>query len=236
MRRQVILPADLQRSEIRANAPGRVEFLNDSRALAGQERIKNPMRPPMKNPDKTIQKKNPPPTRRDFLQRSGAAAVGGSIATVLPAAKSAHAAGGDTLRLGLIGCGGRGSGAAVQALRADFPRADGTMDAFRIPLLRPGGQHGIFNPQPFREFDADAYTVNQTMRFLATGGDTMKHESGCDCSADGLPNFTLRGSPEHPTLAGGCTVDDLRVCDSTCSEAWGLWMPEESACEPPPSP
>lgn len=49
-------------------------------------------------------------TRRDFLAASAAAAV------VLPAV---HAAGDDTLRIGLVGCGGRGTGAAGQALRAD---------------------------------------------------------------------------------------------------------------------
>ena len=34
-------------------------------------------------------------------------------------ARSAHAAGDDTLKFGLIGCGGRGSGAAVNAMNAD---------------------------------------------------------------------------------------------------------------------
>jgi predicted dehydrogenase len=51
--------------------------------------------------------------RRVFLQASAAAAA--SVA-LLP---GAHAAGDDTLRVGLVGCGGRGTGAAKQALRAD---------------------------------------------------------------------------------------------------------------------
>src|SRR5262249_6738587 len=48
-----------------------------------------------------------------------------STATALAAAASlnflpnAHAAGSDTLRIGLVGCGGRGTGAATQALSAD---------------------------------------------------------------------------------------------------------------------
>jgi len=37
----------------------------------------------------------------------------------LSIAQSAHAAGSDVLKVGLIGCGGRGSGAAAQALNAD---------------------------------------------------------------------------------------------------------------------
>jgi predicted dehydrogenase len=52
-------------------------------------------------------------TRRDFL----AAAAAGAVA--LGSAPFVHAAGSDTLRIGLIGCGGRGTGAATQALHAD---------------------------------------------------------------------------------------------------------------------
>ncbi len=37
----------------------------------------------------------------------------------LGVAASAHAAGGDILKVGMIGCGGRNAGAAVQALKAD---------------------------------------------------------------------------------------------------------------------
>ena len=41
------------------------------------------------------------------------------MAANLSIARSAHAAGSDVLRVGLIGCGGRGTGAAAQALTAD---------------------------------------------------------------------------------------------------------------------
>src|SRR5215472_11015769 len=53
-------------------------------------------------------------SRRRFLQASGAAA-----ALSLSQVPLVHADGSDTLRVGLIGCGGRGTGAAAQALRAD---------------------------------------------------------------------------------------------------------------------
>ena len=58
------------------------------------------------------------PSRRRFLKQS-AAAVSGVMAANLRIARSAHVAGSDLLRVGLIGCGGRGTGAAVQALSAD---------------------------------------------------------------------------------------------------------------------
>ena len=54
-------------------------------------------------------------TRRDFLKTS---ATGASLAA-LALASGVHAAGNDTLKIGLIGCGGRGGGAAQQALNAD---------------------------------------------------------------------------------------------------------------------
>jgi predicted dehydrogenase len=61
----------------------------------------------------------PAATRRDFLQTSTAAVVGGAMAAVLPLASNVHAAGSDVIRVGLIGCGSRGTGAAEQALNAD---------------------------------------------------------------------------------------------------------------------
>lgn len=59
-------------------------------------------------------------TRRTFVKSSGVVA-GAAVATAygLTIARSAHAAGSDTLRIGLIGCGGRGTGAAKNALSAD---------------------------------------------------------------------------------------------------------------------
>jgi predicted dehydrogenase len=57
------------------------------------------------------------PSRRDFLKTS-TAVVGGAVAG-LSLARSAHAAENNTLKVGLIGCGGRGTGAAGNALDAD---------------------------------------------------------------------------------------------------------------------
>jgi predicted dehydrogenase len=54
-------------------------------------------------------------TRRDFLKTTAAAA--GVLATQALTA-NAWAAGGDTIKVGLIGCGGRGSGAADNVLRS----------------------------------------------------------------------------------------------------------------------
>src|SRR6058998_3688765 len=61
---------------------------------------------------------NPRSSRREFLKTT--ALVGGVLAA--PAIVSRNVLGADTaapLKVGLIGCGGRGSGAADQALNAD---------------------------------------------------------------------------------------------------------------------
>ncbi|MCL4206953.1 MAG: Gfo/Idh/MocA family oxidoreductase [Pirellulaceae bacterium] len=55
-------------------------------------------------------------SRRRFLSASSAAVTGAVLAGGLSPARAAHAAGSDALKIGLIGCGGRGSGAVVSAL------------------------------------------------------------------------------------------------------------------------
>ena len=56
--------------------------------------------------------------RRSFL-KSSAVATGSAMLGTLDLSRSVHAAGSDVIKLGLIGCGGRGSGAASDALTGD---------------------------------------------------------------------------------------------------------------------
>ncbi len=119
-------------------------------------------------------------------------------------------------------------------LRLDSPRGDGTADAFRLPVLRPGGQHGIYNAQSFRAFDADAYMVDFTVRYLATAGRRTDHLAGCDCSAADTANITLDGEPAYPVWGDrDCETDELKLCDEACTEGWGMAVPDESACITP---
>jgi myo-inositol 2-dehydrogenase/D-chiro-inositol 1-dehydrogenase len=55
-------------------------------------------------------------SRRDFLKRSSAALVGGAVASRFTGLPAVHAAGSDVIKVGLIGCGGRGTGAAKDVL------------------------------------------------------------------------------------------------------------------------
>src|SRR5215208_7067463 len=91
--------------------------------------------------------------RRQFLQSSAA----------LPLSASAWAAGGDTIKVGLIGCGGRGTEAASQAMNADdavrlVAMGDIVMDRVRakrelLQKQKPG-QVAVKDDHCFSGFDA----------------------------------------------------------------------------------
>jgi len=57
-------------------------------------------------------------TRRDFLKNSSLAAAGAAALAQAPFVITTHAAPDDPIRIGLIGCGGRGTGAVADALGA----------------------------------------------------------------------------------------------------------------------
>ena len=59
-------------------------------------------------------------TRRHFLRNSSTVAVGGLVASAtLSRAADSSTPAPSVIKVGLIGCGGRGTGAALQALKAD---------------------------------------------------------------------------------------------------------------------
>ncbi len=53
-------------------------------------------------------------SRRDVLAQGSTVAAAGALASV--AIPAVHAQGGDAIKVSLVGCGGRGTGAATQAL------------------------------------------------------------------------------------------------------------------------
>lgn len=102
-----------------------------------------------------------PADRRNFLKSSSLAVAGGTLAAAW--ASPAHAAGSDILKVGLIGCGGRGSGAAVNAMRAEpnvqlVAMADAFPDRLqhsRNVLQRQlGKQFAVTEETSFHGFDA----------------------------------------------------------------------------------
>ena len=78
----------------------------------------------------------PSPSRRAFLKTATATTAAGVVAAEIAFPSLLRAApNSDKLRIGFIGCGGRGTGAAAQALRADSNVELWAMgDAFAAPL------------------------------------------------------------------------------------------------------
>ena len=102
-------------------------------------------------------------SRREFLKRS--AAVAGGLSAALSVQRSAHAAGSDVIRLGLVGCGGRGTGAATQALSADpGARLVAVSDAFADRL-----ETSLRNMKK-RDDIAERVTVDADHRFTGFDG------------------------------------------------------------------
>ena len=104
---------------------------------------------------------NPSPreNRRQFLKSSTGAIVGGSLAASF-AARSVHAAGSDVLKVGFIGCGGRGNGAAVNAITprtmrcchgGGFPGLEGQPRRLKKEL---GDKYAVDDDHAFAGFDA----------------------------------------------------------------------------------
>jgi myo-inositol 2-dehydrogenase / D-chiro-inositol 1-dehydrogenase len=99
-------------------------------------------------------------TRRDFIKTTSAATVATAIGgLVVP---GAYAAGSDTLKVGVVGCGGRGTGAAEQILRAGpGVKLVALGDVFKDRLeearkeLATKGEHGkVSDANCFVGFDA----------------------------------------------------------------------------------
>ena len=86
-------------------------------------------------------------SRRRFIKNSSLIMAGGAVASRLATnvANAAHPFGDETIRIGLVGCGGRGTGAAAQAMNTDGPtKLVAVADAFEDRLkgcLRGLGQH-----------------------------------------------------------------------------------------------
>ncbi len=97
-------------------------------------------------------------SRRDFLKASTAAAAVASLSAV----PTVHAAGSDTIKVGLIGCGGRGTGAAEQSARSAsnvkiYAMADmfpDHLDNAKNNLKKLGDKLDVTSDRSFTGFDA----------------------------------------------------------------------------------
>ena len=124
--------------------------------------------------------KSQPASRREFLTGSTATLAGAAaVATVASGyiVPLVHAGGSSTIRVGLVGSGGRGSGAAEQALKADsvpsssplpMPSRTGSTNisqASRIRWVRVD----VPKDRQYAGFDAYKYVIDQVdLVLLAT--------------------------------------------------------------------
>jgi predicted dehydrogenase len=122
------------------------------------------------------------PTRRDVIHTASAAALAGSIAS------RAYAAGDGTVKLALIGCGGRGTGAAAQALATSGPvkltaMADAFEDRLELSLGLLTKQAGKAKPKKGNNAIgdvADRVDVPKERRFVGLDAYRKAIDSGVD--------------------------------------------------------
>ena len=113
-----------------------------------------------------------PATRREFLKASSVAA----LATGLALQRSVHASGSDVVRVALVGCGGRGAGAAYNALLAHpSVRIVALADAFREPLDRT--QQSL---QSLGDIDKSRVEVDEGHKFVGLDAFSQVMASDCD--------------------------------------------------------
>ena len=114
-------------------------------------------------------------SRRNFLKTSSVAAAGASLLGGLSIARSAHASSEDAIRIGLVGCGGRGTGAASQALKTKGNvKLIAVGDAFEDRL------EGCLNGLKKDGSLADRIEVPQDRRFAGFDAYKQVIESGVD--------------------------------------------------------
>ena len=117
-----------------------------------------------------------PDSRRNFLKKSSTVLAASVAAPYLAFPRKGFSQNSETLKIGLIGCGGRGSGAADQAMKADgnvaltamgdvFP--DRLQNSLRA-LQKAGGEKCKVTPENCF-IGLDAY-ANRVTPGIATGG------------------------------------------------------------------
>lgn len=103
------------------------------------------------------------PSRRKFIKKSSILVAGGAVAGQLALSRTAHAFGSDEIKIGLVGCGGRGTGAAAQAMNTEgatklVALADAFPDKVQSTLRGLKGQHpekvDVPGERQFSGFDA----------------------------------------------------------------------------------
>src|SRR5689334_19671460 len=118
------------------------------------------------------QSSDSPASRRDFIKSTGRIVAASSLAGI--ALPHVHAAGSDEIRLALIGCGGRGTGAAGNAMgQSGPPKLVAMADVFESRLS------GSYNT--LKKKYGDQVDVPQDRKFIGFDG----YKKAMDCLKKG---------------------------------------------------
>jgi predicted dehydrogenase len=123
---------------------------------------------------------NPRTSRRDFLKATTEVASAAAVSH-LAIGRAAHAAGSDLLKIGLIGCGGRGTGAAVNAMNADRnAKLVAMADAFDWRISE--------SLKRLQEIKPEQVSVDEDHRFVGLESHQPLIESGVDVVLIAVPS------------------------------------------------
>ncbi len=137
-------------------------------------------------------------TRRDFLKATTVAAGAALVGSLTPAV---HAAGSDQIKVGLIGCGGRGSGAGENVLNA----AKGVTihalgDVFKFQVDGARGRFEHFSRAKKKAKPRRKWATRSMSRAVASGLDAYKQV--IDSGANYIILATPPGFRPHPPASG----------------------------------
>lgn len=170
----------------------------------------------MSEPRKTSGKKR---SRRDFLKTS-ATVVGGAAISSTQMGRGVHAAGSDVIKLGLIGCGERGTGAAMQALNAD-------RGARLIAMADVFSDHLKSSRRRLRERKSEQVAVDDEHSFVGFDGYRRVIESGVDavliaCASRFHPLYLKAGvdAGKHVFVEKPHAIDPpgVKIVEAACEE------------------
>jgi predicted dehydrogenase len=111
-------------------------------------------------------------TRRDFLKTTAAVSAAATLASL--GSNFAYAQGTERIKVGLVGCGGRGTGAATDAIKAS-PLVDvvamgdlfkDRLDASRTNLAKQGAQYKVADDKCFVGFDAYKKVIDSGIDYV----------------------------------------------------------------------
>jgi predicted dehydrogenase len=122
--------------------------------------------------------REPNSTRRTFVKETAATLAAAAAVSQMDLLPNAHAGGSDVIRVGLVGCGDRGTGAAEQALTADSntrlvamadafqDRLDSSLEQLKGPKV--GSRVDVPSERQYVGFDAYKNVIDQVDVVLLT--------------------------------------------------------------------